>query len=648
MGNAGGIISRGESVTRQRNEDMNRHDPIAPHSDAATGKAQGQRLDGDNLQSVLDSGANAWRVGRQQFFTPHELGRTLMLPLPAARESFVDLTMGAGALLSASGAANLYGIDIDSRLARKPTSNNLEATNPGKKSNSWPLSTASLRPGFQIQNQKWHTVCADLTRFYPLLQEIDWRFDLCGLNPPFSVRWHKPNLVALIDSELDTVRQTFGRGKKPTIDSVLATFLIALDRMTDRGEGFLICTAAAAQKIAATPVGKHIWLWVTVKEKSATSASRTDSSRGEDEHGFSFDVAVIYFARAHRGPEPFRLSVESSPGFLASRLTQSLAPIARQRALLRKGLSIFYPDHFCPLTRELWDAAKEEWLRVNRTEVPGDYNIWLRKDGTIWRHLTPFQTWSGKIPRAKADLLNRLAGQTPMSLVVQKATRLALLAAIGKNNLESKNPGIISGKKGSWFPDSIKSSPWRVDPDLTAAVENALAEYHAQRAPFYPLNEVQRLGYLDEEDMIKCKLEGLTGFKPGKTYPLSSETIDVERQDERLNLLGNIEEITLQGKELAFYIEDERGDKHAFLPAEAPCSALRSFSSAREGDYHHDLHALIRYFEIPEVADVAQIDPDRYNNFVNQIRAIESAVNNRISHHEGHESHEAKTAVASF
>jgi hypothetical protein len=564
---------------------MKRNNPLeSAETVDATVKPQGQKLDGDNLQDVLDSGANAWRVGRQQFFTPHELGRTLMLPLPAARESFVDLTMGAGALLVASGARDLYGIDIDSRLARKPPQ--LDATS------------------------RCHTACADLTKFYPLLQEIDWRFDLCGLNPPFSVRWHKNNLVKLIDSECEAVRETFGKGRKPTIDSVLATFLIALDRMTDRGEGFLICSEACARKLMATPAGAHIWLWLTLTDEPGKGDPRNNCVFGRGVR--QFDVAVVYFARSHtqRGSTPTPHFTETFAS-VRSRLIE----VHRSRQLMRKGLSIFYPDHFCPLTRELWDAAKGEWLRVNRTEVPGDYNIWLRKDGTIWRHLTPFQTWSGKIPRAKADLLNRLAGQTPMSLVVQKATRLALLEAIGKAG----------------------ATPWRVDPMLVAAVENAVTEYHAQRAPFYPLNEVQRLGYLDEEDMIKCKLEGLTGFKPGKTYPLSSETIDVERQDERLNLLGDPEEITLQGKELAFYIEDERGDKHSFCgtPPEQQVERCDRKTVVTRADTlngrHHDLHALIRYFEIPEVADVAQIDTDRYDKFVNQIRAIEKAVNERAA-----------------
>jgi hypothetical protein len=609
----------------------------------ATGKAQGQRLDGDNLQDVLDSGANAWRVGRQQFFTPHPLAEVLMLPLPSARQSFVDLTMGAGALLIASGARDLYGIDIDSRLARKPTAN----VNGGRPEQGEGPHTRS-RDSSQAQNDKqqsWHTACADLTKFYPLLREIDWRFDLCGLNPPFSVRWHRKNLIGLVDSKCEAVRDTFGQrdvasrfgGRRVHIDSTLATFLIALDRMTERGEGFLICSEPAAHKIIATPAGKHVWLHLTIKEDENPDP-RSNCVFGKNVR--PFDVAVLYFARSHSKAGPVKLSASPCGGgrvacaagtaaSTADATARALSGIVRQRQLLRKGLSIFNNHDFCPLTRELWHAAKEEWLRVNRRDAESNYNIWLRKDGTIWRHLTPFQSWSGKIPRDKAEALNSLAGQTPMSLVVQKATRLALLEAIGKSSAQS---------------DATSRCPWRVDPALVAAVEKAIGEYHAQRAPFYPLNEVQRLGYLDEEDMIVCKRDGLNGFKKGDICPISSETIDIERHEKRLNLVGKSEDVSFQGKELAFYIEDANGDKHSFCGVPPDQVQARTGSSqtryvdtsltandSRAAARRHDLQALIRHFAIPDVADVAQINPDRYNDFVDQIRAIENAVNKRTA-----------------
>jgi hypothetical protein len=585
---------------------MNRHNPLEAEPASpmpATAKPQGQKLDGDNLQDVLDAGANAWRVGRQQFFTPPEIARALMLPLPSAirnpQSAFVDLTMGAGALLAASGASDLFGIDIDSRLARKPKFD------------------GSRHGGQAVESRptNWHTVCGDLTKFYPLLQEIDWQFDLCGLNPPFSVKWHRKNLVGLVDSECEAVRETFGKSRKAAIDSTLATLLIALDRMTTRGEGYLICTRGFAEKICSTPAFRHVWLWLTIP------AGMFGPSVGAWQ---PIDNAVLYFARSHRTPAGKAPLTLYAPDARAEQIARTLATIGAQRQLLRHGLSIFHEHDFCPLTRQLWEGAKEEWLRLvgsrhggqAEQSRPTDFNIWLRKDGTIGRHLTPFQTWSGKIPRDKAEALNRLLGQTPMSLVVQRATRNELLEAIGKNG----------------------GTPWRVDPMLTAAVEKAVGEYHAQRAPFYPLNEVQRLGYLDEEDMIVCKRDFGATLKKGESYPLSSETIDIEHHEERLNLVGNPEEVTLYGKELAFYIEDSNGDKHSFCGVPPEQQVVKRYKDAvvtaaggPDAGRKHDLQMLIRHFEIPEVADVAQIDPDRYQKFVDQIREIEKQVNERAA-----------------
>ena len=186
---------------------------------------QGQRLDGFNLQAVLDAGTNGADKGRQQFFTPPDVARALTAMLPRSRACFVDLAMGAGSLLLGANAAENIGVDIDPRCARKPDN----------------------APG------RWHTATADLTSLYPLLEEVNWQFDLCGLNPPFSVRWHKDRLTALSKSDCAAVARTFQRAGGDTIDSTLAMFLIALDRMTRAGEGYLICNESTAKRFFGDP-----------------------------------------------------------------------------------------------------------------------------------------------------------------------------------------------------------------------------------------------------------------------------------------------------------------------------------------------------------------------------------------------------------
>jgi len=563
-------------------------------------KQQGQSLDGDNLQEVLDAGDNASRVGRQQFFTPQPLAEALMLALPrrnglAIANTFADLTMGAGSLLLASGADKLYGIDIDSRLARKPDN------------------AAGM----------WSCVNADLTEFYPLLQEANWTLDLCGLNPPFSVRWHSERIVpqlsmSKVPAIIRTLETTPNLGAGGTIDSTLATFLIALDRMTEKGEGYMICSQSTAERIfgapheaAACAARSHIWLWLTLSDGGDWQATdHGDSTIFENAR--AFDVAVLYFARGHTGEHPFHLV---APDTQPDTVRRTLAPIPLQRNVLRRGFSIHSIYDFAPDSDTRWRAAKEEWLRRReeaRSNRPS-WNMWLER-GKIRRHLTPFQAVSGKIPRAKVEALNRLEGQSPMALVVQRSTRMELLQA-------------------------VHSNIWRVEPALIADVEEAIRQYNGNRAPFYQLNDVQRLGWLDEHDTILCLRDGLAGFTKGESYEIKSETIEVERHTDKVNLLGKPEKVTLSGRELCFTITGDNGRIAKFSPpikVGAPPKDMAHHTPPRRNAItdkcdRYDLDILVKFFRIPEVPDVAQIAPDIFERHVAKIHEIETEMNRRLA-----------------
>src|SRR4030095_7898204 len=96
-------------------------------------------------------------------------------------------------------------------------------------------------------------ITADLTRFYPLLREIDWRADLFALNPPWDLHLRHDRLNALAESDCSTGRDAFAahdpRAGKDHIDSTIATWLIALDRLTYRGEGLLIANHSTTERL---------------------------------------------------------------------------------------------------------------------------------------------------------------------------------------------------------------------------------------------------------------------------------------------------------------------------------------------------------------------------------------------------------------
>src|SRR6185369_2716955 len=148
---------------------------------------------------------------------------------------------------------------------------------------------------------------------------------------------------------------------------------------------------------------------------------------------------------------------------------------------LRQGAEVRSEYYTQKDTIELWLAVRERIgeLHGNKAKVP--WNIWLQ-DGKVKTALSLFEHHSAKIDKAEASRLQQLNGQNPMDLVLQRVTRETLLRQ-------------VKGADG-------KPSPWRVQPELLRAVEEAILAYHAERSPLYPLPEMQRLGYLDEEDSI--------------------------------------------------------------------------------------------------------------------------------------------------
>jgi len=580
--------------------------------------AKGGTLDGDNLQDVLDSAKNAGDKGRQQFFTPLALASALATVLPRNRKVMVDLTMGDGALLRAGQPEFALGIDIDSRLGRKPSH----------------------------AEGEWISINADLTTVYPLMVEADWTADCFALNPPFSLQWAtnrqsgSDRLAALAESPVAAVRETFRKiQRKGVIDSTLATMLIALDRCTEKGEGYMICNQSTAERFfedAESPgagILSHIWFWLTIPQ------GVFDNVR------FDFPTAVLYFARSHKNTAPFHVTA-SQPD--AGIVRESVSFVTTQRHFLRRGISVHGPVDASADTVPVFEAIKQEAHRNASTSTNPDYNIWLGVDGTIQRHLTPFQRSSRKISKDKAKTLNDLQGQTPMSLVVQRHTRTTLLQA-------------------------VHADIWRVEPALVEMVEKCIGDYNANRAPFYPLNDVQRLGYLDEADTIVCK-DSWQGFIAGESYKIVCSTEQCERSDMRANLLGKMEHVTLTGQELAINItrKDPAEVTYTFKPIYPKKKLIVRLADRRAGDqwtvtlsdgeYYYvsganaaiagaqaikdgyeriavreknaavknaktfSLEELVARFVIPQVPDVTTIEPERFEGYKAKIREIEAGI----------------------
>jgi len=575
-------------------------------------------------QPFLESASNAGEKGQAQFLTPVEWAEVLAQPLPRYRPVMVDLHCGGGHLLHGAARAStnhFLGCDIDPTPARCP----------------------GYGGGARV--------IADVCKLFPLMRAVEFIADCFVLNPPWDLHQYRAPIAGLAESWLPTVRAAFaahdGRTGKDTIDSTIVALLLALDRSSLCGEGFLVANESTLQRllfVEGAPhiaLASHIWAHLVIRGNPMTGLDGSEHEAGE------FHTGVIYFAAGHEDGLP------PSGGLLAT-IAQP-APVANlegarvackalydKRLELRNGPEIKTYAH-TEDSAEKWQALTEEWNRTHLSGADPLWNISLGPDDTIATNLSLFDTKSSRVTKAEAESLFSLNGRQPMQLVMQRQQRGHLERAA--------------------FGDGRVQTPWRVDPRLQAAVRSAVEEYHKVRSPLYPLSPIQRLGYLDECDTILCTKDlcaegGQRLFKADRSYALRSTTIAVNRSGTKLNLQGEADDVEWDGQELAFYIADEFTTERVFMdarlraenvrlsilrPGEKPGEARRpARRSASEGGsfgakagrqdernletcaIDFTLQDLVHNFVIPDVPDVARVNPGGYLENLALLKQIEA------------------------
>lgn len=564
-------------------------------------------------QAMLDCAANAAQQGQSQFFTPLEFGKHLATALPAERPVIVDLNCGEGHLLQSAAAKSTkytLGADID------PCE-----TSPFAKKNHDRVTTS-------------------ITRLLPILTEAGFAADLFTLNPPWRLFFFRKLFADLAESDCLAVREAFKQTEPGlpagTIDSTIAMLSVALHLSTRAGEGFLIANNNTLQRLLFYPnsphraLVPHIWARLTIPGNPMTGLNyanfqdpdpvggATSSSPGGP-HASGFHTGVIYFARDHtNGPREYPF--ESIQSFYAT----DLKPMRDYRM----GAEVRSAWNAHSDTYDLWTAARQHLAELDGRQAKVPYNLWLSRSNLIRTDLSLFDKVSRKVKKRNLQDLQNLNGKAPMQLVLQRNTREHLL-------------------------DLAEHGGWRVHPDLLAAVNRCIHEYHAQRAPLYPLPETQRLGYLDEADLIECKLDLGGHFTAGLKYPLRTQTVSVTRHLERPNsMTGESENLAYTGQELAFFIDRspiadqaalahyELEEEFCFMEARLRDDPKTEIQSAKRVKHNRSLpprsgrgpHAsgidytlqeLCRHFVIPEVPDVATISPTEYEHNLELLTQLE-------------------------
>ena len=577
------------------------------------------------VQTLLDSASNAADKGQAQWFTPLEWARILSLPLNDYRPVIADLMCGNGSLLKGSAGQTCRSAG-DAASQHRPI-----------------LLGCDIDP--TVLNGGPHAVSADVTKFYSKLRAVDWQCDTFVLNPPWDLHWYREGdtpgsgLDGLSGSDCPAVREAFaahdGRTPRECIDSTIATLCIALDRSSNQSDGFLIGNESTLQRLLFADnaphrhLAAHIWAHIAI-EGNICNAERGVRSAEFRNPNSSFHTGVVWFARSHDcGPQHTRTLRHDEisgiglcdPKKMSDAVQTVCEEIKRRRYELRIG-----PEAARYLqttsTAQMWQAAKEEHERELGLAKTPPYNIWFdAQTGTVRTYLNTFDTASGRVDKVAAASLHALNGRQPIQLVVQRNTRRALENAVG-----------VGGRP---------QGPWRVDPALMRAVESAIVEYNLVRAPLYPLPKIQRLGYLDEQDDILCskdlksKGEMLnaktsafslqpSAFTSGRRYALRSATVAVKRTGTKMNTIGQLDDVEWNGQELAFFITDDDGVERCFMEERlrAPNVKINLIRPGTKGRKEKDLEdecaidftlrQLVDCFVIPEVPDVASLNPKRY------------------------------------
>lgn len=535
---------------------------------------QKTRINPNIYQELLESAPNAGAKGQAQYYTPGDWATVLGLPLPKYRPCIVDLTAGNGQFMAgvAYRGSDTCGCDID------------------------PAAVANAGP---------NAVAADITRFHPLLGEVKFEADLFVLNPPWDMHWHRDRLTALADSSCRAVADAYaahdGRTGKDTIDSTIVTICLALHYGSVYGEGVCVANESSLQRLIFAPgaphsaLKNHIWAHMVVDGNFCQPAAK-----GGDE--VSFKTGVIWFARAPQSGSPVHLAC---PDMAAAKV--ACQQLQRDRIKLRRGAEVNEDYASTPETRTLWQAAADEWALRTATNKKPMWNLYLNMDGTIQTNLSLFDEHSGRIPKGEVVRLFALNGKQPMSLVIQKNERKELERAA--------------------FGDT-----WRVAPAVQQAVRLALKEYDAVRAPIRPLNKIQRLGFLDEYDNIQCAI-ALPRFSAGKSYPLRTQTVQVRRAGEKMNVSGELDAVEWSGSELCIYITDEEGVERTFMEGKLRDKNVKlsmpdtdDTDEANRVKIDYTLLQLTEHFTIPEVPSVAELHPEQYQRNVALLHEIEEII----------------------
>ena len=349
----------------------------------------------------------------------------------------------------------------------------------------------------------------------------------------------------------------------------------------------MICNNATCERLIEThPLFSHVWLKLVMPNFFTETVS-------------DMKIAVLYFhterAPGSRNLYPVqKFELENAHPSTIQGVMKKFVYSIRNR--LFNGVATSQ-------TKEAFRAVRDEYQRLHDEKVKAQdsWNIRINRRGVLDCYLTPFQEISGTIDRDIVEELQKLQGRSVMELVIMRDTREVLSRA-------------------------VNGDVWRVHPHVPLAVAAAIKSYESQRSPLIPLSPIQSLGYIDEKERIECKRDFLD-FKKGEFYPVTTETVPILIKETRakptymrLDRDDTEEAVECRGQDLLVRIGSGIHSKRE------KWTGFSQYPLADQSDCEELLRLpdILENFHIPDVQDVASLDPDSYKEMIAKIEYLEA------------------------
>lgn len=417
------------------------------------------------------------------------------------------------------------------------------------------------------QGREYHAIQGNLVDVFPLLYRVAPPLDAITINPPFGLNWVE-----------DTIR------KSGTCNSMVATFVYATRLLSQHGQLAII---AGRDRLYKEVLGR---------EEARGVYAVINCEDLYDGHGAALPCAIAFAVHPSLradGKEgtPEQFLVRDCPKEMLDLCAQRVAD-AKSAAVGRNyyRIATYTEYHARAQLAEAWRAIQTEHRRrveKKESERP-EFDVQLF-DGGKRVQVEPSAYALMAVRKLRPDwaaTLTRLNGMS-LNYFVQNERDWHNLKSIADD-------GLIS-----------------IAPDVAEAVSTVLLDKKRTLVPLYAIKPQQRLGWLEEQDTLKCiKSDPEKGFVAGERYALYTRT----RPDERTETKFERNKKTGEPEERQYLVQ--------FKVMEVRVGHFTFTDSGTEAS--KNIKWLINHFEMPDPGDVGTMFPEETERMRQIIRAIEA------------------------